>query len=111
MQLGSSSNSNLALDRNEIQARNNAATSDFYMQVNGGNIGIGTGNPSAKLEVDNGTDVSASGGGYLQLGTSSNSNLAFDNNEIQARNKPNNFITVSAEQRRRCADRQFIICC
>jgi len=85
LQLGLSSNPNLALDNNELQARNNGATSDLYMQVAGGNVGIGTNSPQVKLEVNGGTDVSLPGGGFLQLGSFSSSNLAFDNNEIQAR--------------------------
>ena len=86
LQLGASSNPNLAFDNNEIQARNNGIASNIYMQVGGGYVGIGTNTPEVKLQVSNGTDVSAISGGYLQLGSSSNINLAFDNNEIQARN-------------------------
>jgi hypothetical protein len=87
LQLGSESTTNLAFDNNEIQARDNGIASNLYMQVGGGYVGIGTNDPEVKLEVSNGTDVSAISGGYLQLGSSFNTNLAFDNNEIQARNK------------------------
>jgi hypothetical protein len=86
LELGSPSNPNLAFDNNEIQARNNGIASNLYMQIGGGYVGIGTSEPEVKLQVSNGTDVSAISGGYLQLGSSSNTNLAFDNNEIQARN-------------------------
>ncbi len=85
LELGSESNPNLALDNNEIQARNNHGASDLYMQLGGGNLGVGAGAADVKLQVDNGTDLSAFSGGYLQLGATSNANLAFDNNEIQAR--------------------------
>ena len=51
-----------------------------------GNVGIGSSNPSVKLQVEGGTSANAAGGGYLQLGTSSSINIALDNNEIQARN-------------------------
>ncbi len=51
-----------------------------------GNVGIGTPTPTAKLQVEGGTGAAASGGGYLQLGTSNTINIGFDNNEIQARN-------------------------
>ncbi len=52
-----------------------------------GNVGIGTLTPtSAKLQIEGGTNAAASGGGYLQLGTSNTINIGFDNNEIQARN-------------------------
>jgi len=86
LELGSPSNPNLAFDNNEIQARDNGIASNLYMQIGGGYVGIGTSEPEVKLQVSNGTDVSAISGGYLQLGSSSNTNLAFDNNEIQARN-------------------------
>ena len=51
-----------------------------------GNVGIGTLVPTAKLQVEGGTDAAATSGGYLQLGTSNTINIGFDNNEIQARN-------------------------
>ena len=51
-----------------------------------GNVGIGSSNPTAKLQVEGGTGAAASGGGYLQLGASNSINVGFDNNEIQARN-------------------------
>lgn len=47
-------------------------------------VGVGTNTPDVKLHVDNGTDVSLTGG-YLQLGSSTTANIAMDNNEIQAR--------------------------
>lgn len=49
-----------------------------------GNVGIGTTAPTALLHVNGSTDV-ASGGGIV-LGTISAANLAFDTNEILARN-------------------------
>ncbi len=51
-----------------------------------GNVGIGTLTPTAKLQIEGGTGAAATGGGYLQLGTSNTINIGFDNNEIQARN-------------------------
>ena len=51
-----------------------------------GKVGIGTATPDSKLQVEGGTDVSVTGGGYVQLGASSATNLALDDNEIQARN-------------------------
>ena len=86
LQLGASSNQNLAFDNNEMQARNNGHPADVYMQVGGGNVGIGTGNADVKLQINNGTDVSASSGGYLQLGSGNLPNIGLDNNEMQARN-------------------------
>jgi hypothetical protein len=41
--------------------------------------------PDVKVHINGGTDVTNASGGYLQLGTTTSTNLAFDNNEIQAR--------------------------
>ena len=58
--LGAESGVNLSVDNNEIMARNNGATSVLYIQREGGNtllnqlggnVGIGTLTPDAKLEV------------------------------------------------------------
>ena len=51
-----------------------------------GNVGIGTTTPAVKLQVENGSDAAATGGGFLQLGASTSLNVGFDENEIQARN-------------------------
>ncbi len=59
---------------------------DRFTVTPSGNIGIGTTAPDLKLHVTGGTDVSATGGGYLQLGLSTSTNIGIDNNEIQARN-------------------------
>ena len=88
LQLGATSNPNLAFDNNEIQARDNGNFSDLSLQANGGNVGIGTKNPEVRLQISNGTDASTVGG-YLQLGEETVPNLALDNNEIQARNDGN----------------------
>jgi|GEM_PF-1918242 hypothetical protein len=63
---------------------------DLLLQTNNvlstaGNVGIGTINPVVKLQVESGSDVSGSSGGFLQLGASNSTNIGFDNNEIQAR--------------------------
>ena len=52
----------------------------------GGHVGIGTTSPEYPLHVRTGTDVTKSTGGYLMVGDSKNRNLAFDGDEIQARN-------------------------
>jgi len=49
-----------------------------------GFVGIGTNSPATRLHINNGTDVSLTGG-FLQLGSTSGPNIALDNNEIQAR--------------------------
>jgi hypothetical protein len=50
-------------------------------------VGIGTKTPTVSLHVAQGNDVSlALGTGYIILGSETGTNLALDNNEIQARN-------------------------
>jgi hypothetical protein len=51
-----------------------------------GNVGIGDLTPDVKLHVTGGTNAAPGGGGYLQLGNTNNTNVGFDNNEIQSRN-------------------------
>ena len=52
MTLGSVDITNLVMDNNEIQVRNNGAASDLYLQNKGGNVGIGnTGTPGYQLEL------------------------------------------------------------
>lgn len=72
--IGSLTQANIAIDNNEIIARNNGSESTLHMQANGGdiyihskqagtefvvkdngNVGIGTNSPSAKLHVTGGT--------------------------------------------------------
>jgi hypothetical protein len=93
---------NLAIDRDEIQARDNGAANTLHLNQHGGNVnlvngslvvkdsaglvGIGTTSPEARLQVLGGTDVTVSGGGTIVAGLLSNNNLGIDNNEIQARN-------------------------
>lgn len=50
---------------------------------NTGQVGINTTAPAARLHVNDNTDVSASGGGSLIVGSTANS-LRFDANEVQA---------------------------
>jgi len=50
------------------------------------NLGIGTGAPAVRLHVEGGSDAEPAGGGFLVLGSVGAGNVAFDNNEIMARN-------------------------
>jgi hypothetical protein len=97
--IGETVSTNLAFDTDEIQARSNATTaSPLYLQTMGGNsvfgtgniiangrIGIGQPNPGVKLHVEGGTDAGPTGGGFVQIGSSTSANIALDNNEIMAR--------------------------
>jgi hypothetical protein len=50
-------------------------------------VGLGvTPDPDATINVQGGTDVALSGGGFVVVGGKTSSNLALDTNEIQARN-------------------------
>lgn len=50
-----------------------------------GNLGIGASNPTIRLQVDGGTDVSLAGGGYVMVGPAAGVNISMDNNEIMSR--------------------------
>ena len=56
------------------------------MSFTDGKVGIGTSDgPDVTLHIAVGSDVTPTGGGYLQIGQSSASNIAIDGNEIMAR--------------------------
>ncbi|HZV69015.1 MAG TPA: hypothetical protein VFG10_05700 [Saprospiraceae bacterium] len=68
-------------------SRNSGAlgfVSDLVVSDNG-YIGVGVVEPLTKLHVEGGSDVGNASGGFLQLGSSTSTNVGFDNNEIQAR--------------------------
>lgn len=48
-QIGSTSSDNLAIDMNEIQARNNQAATALYLNTNGGDVGIGSSTSTINL--------------------------------------------------------------
>ncbi len=104
---------NLVFGGNEIQARANGVGSNLNLQVHGGDIlaltgggnlitdlgtfvvdgsadrvGVGTGfgTIESKFQVFGGADVSLTNHGYIMMGASTSTNIAMDNNEIQARN-------------------------
>ncbi len=65
---------------------NAAVTASNCMVLgNGVKVGIGISAPVVKLQIVGGTDVAASGGGFIQLGASNTTNIAIDDNEIMAR--------------------------
>ena len=51
IRMGSSGGKNMALDNNEIMARNNGAASDLILNAEGGDVGIGLTNPNASLHT------------------------------------------------------------
>lgn len=60
------------------------------LSVMGGLLGVGTNDPKVALHVDGGTDVALEDDdGFLVLGSVGGLNMAFDDNEIQARNNGN----------------------
>ena len=96
--LGATSHDNIAIDNNEIQARNNGNASKLYIQHEGGDaiiakgggkVGIGTSTPQAKLHIYGGVDANLASGGHLILGATGQENIVIDNNEMQARNNGN----------------------
>lgn len=50
-----------------------------------GRVGINTPTPAMPLHVEGGAGMTLTTGGYAQFGPTTSANLAFDNNEIQAR--------------------------
>ena len=50
------------------------------------NVGIGTATPTTKLNIISNVDASLTTNGFIQLGSTTSSNLIFDDNEILARN-------------------------
>jgi hypothetical protein len=64
-----------------------ASFGNYRLVVNeGGNVGIGTRYPVAIFNVQGGTDVGLSGGGFIVNGELSGVNIGIDDNEIMARN-------------------------
>lgn len=61
-------------------------TAGTYIYYNKGNVGIGTGNPHARLQVTAGNFVQLASGGYVIIGDTNSTNMAIDYNVIQARN-------------------------
>jgi hypothetical protein len=81
LELGLSSGNNIAMDGNEIMARNNSNTAPLYLNNNGGNViisqsgtgnvGIGLSAPASRLDVKGNITVrdATSGSIVMELGT------------------------------------------
>jgi hypothetical protein len=87
LMLGGYFGRNLAMDGDEIQARNNGVAANLILQKSGGNIGINSLIPNSKLHIEGGSDATlVNGSGYLTTGSAIGPNLVIDDNEILARN-------------------------
>jgi hypothetical protein len=73
-------------DINFAASNSGALQNRMRIQGSNGYVGIATESPDTRLHVVSGTDVSLTGGGYVQLGDSDAENIGIDNNEIMARN-------------------------
>ncbi len=86
--LGTIPATNMVLDQNGIQVRNNSVAGNLRLQESGGNVYID--NPEATLYVRGTEDISLTDDeGLAVLGPTTGLNIAIDNNEIMARNNGN----------------------
>jgi hypothetical protein len=89
--LGLTSDENIVMDNNNIQARDNGVATYLKVQQSGG-LGLQIGNfntaslPESKLYIPTGDDASNTTDGFIHLGLINSTNLILDNNEILARN-------------------------
>ncbi len=65
--IGQTGGSNLVMDNNEIQARANGGAASLYINANGGNVGIGTGNAQGFQLAVNGSAAKPGGGSWSTL--------------------------------------------
>lgn len=65
--MGQVSSANIVMDNDEIQARNNGAAAALFINANGGNVGIGTGNAQGFQLAVNGTAAKPGGGSWSTL--------------------------------------------
>jgi hypothetical protein len=85
--LGSTTGRNMILDNNEIMVRSNGGTDNLILQNDGGNVGIGTGSPTANLHVNGSFKITDGTQGSRKVLTSNASgnatweNTAFSNND------------------------------
>lgn len=81
---------NMVIDNNEILARNNGQVATLFLGRDGSMVQIGNSTlvPGTKLYITSGSDLDLTdaNSGFLVLGSIGSTNIAMDNNEIQARN-------------------------
>ena len=85
--VGEITSTNIAIDNNEIMARDNNGSSTLILQNDGGLVRMGTGPDAsgAGLHVSNGIGASLLQHGHVVIGQTTSTNVVYDNNEIQAR--------------------------
>ncbi|MES2775932.1 MAG: hypothetical protein V4722_17280 [Bacteroidota bacterium] len=90
LMIGMSNAENLVFDNNEILARNNGVASTLLLARDGSKVQLGNGSEATgtKLHVSTGNDVDLTNAnsGYILIGPAGGTNIAIDNNEVQARN-------------------------
>ncbi len=69
----------------EITAHDGSNVATFWADSTASKVGIGTTNPAAKLHVVGGAPITPSAGGAIQIGNSTGTNVAIDDDEIMAR--------------------------
>lgn len=85
--LGADSNGGIVstMSNHDLQLRAGGNSTKLTIKTDG-DVGIGTTNPHGKLNIVGGNDVNLGDeSGFLVLGNVNGNNVAFDNNEIQAR--------------------------
>ncbi len=84
---------NLYISANRVSSLSGGTGGNLLLQTNSGgipnfvagNVGIGTTAPDVKVHIAGGTDITNASGGYIQMGSTTSTNVALDNDEIQAR--------------------------
>lgn len=87
---------NLALDHDEIMARDDGERAALSINKEGGDVffsettingkvGIGTNAPDARFQVNGFTSATPTGGGAIQMGSSFGRNMVLDSNDIMVR--------------------------
>ena len=85
---------NLYIHANRVSSLGGGTGGNLLLQTNSGglpnfiagNVGIGITTPDVKVHITGGTDITNATGGYIQMGSTTSTNVALDNDEIQARN-------------------------
>lgn len=85
LRIGTTTSANMLVDNNEIQTVNNGVAANLGLNVEGGNVGIGTVNPTSKLHVLGPIRCDGAGGFELRNPNNTSAIARFDWNLDQAR--------------------------